>query len=311
MSYNQPGPYGGQPQQGGPYGQPGPYGQQPPQAPQPGYGYPQQPQAPQPGYGYPQQPPQGVPPQQNPYGQQPPYGQAPYGQQPYNTVPQPPAPAGGKKRTGLIIGAVAVVAAIGVGAYLVIGGKGGSGGIADDGAHKLTTPDTILNGQYKKNSSGTGKMSASDLKDAENWGVHNPKDVSGGYNSGSGLATKSLLISGVYGTIDDPEKVVDAMFAQMKSDSQKNAGSSDGKLVGSPQKVTPAGFSNGVMKCQEIETTQSGQTMKMPFCIWGDHSTLTYVLSYDMAALATGKSTSISDAADLTAKVRDDVRVKA
>src|SRR5436190_1888155 len=46
MSYNQPGPYGGQqPQQPGPYGQqpqqPGPYGQQPP-APQPGYGYPQQ-----------------------------------------------------------------------------------------------------------------------------------------------------------------------------------------------------------------------------------------------------------------------------
>ncbi|MFF1376636.1 hypothetical protein [Streptomyces sp. NPDC058308] len=40
MSYNQPGPYGGQqPQQPGPYGQqpqqPGPYGQ-PPQAPQPG-----------------------------------------------------------------------------------------------------------------------------------------------------------------------------------------------------------------------------------------------------------------------------------
>jgi hypothetical protein len=114
----------------------------------------------------------------------------------------------------------------------------------------------------------------------------------------------------VYGSIDDPAKVVDAMFAQMKKDSSSGS-SSDGKLVGSPQAFTPAGFSNGVMKCQEIESSSKGTTAKMPFCIWGDHSTVAYVLSYDMAALAAGKSSSLSDAAALTAKVRNDVRVKA
>jgi hypothetical protein len=319
MSHNQPGPYGGQPQQPGPYGQPaqpGPYGQPPqapqgpPTAPQPGYGYPQQ--APvQPGYGYPQQaPPQpgyGYPQQPDAYGQQPPYGQAGYG------VPQPPAPGGGKKKTGIVLGAVAVVAAIAVGAYFVLGGgSGGSSDVADDGAHKLTAPATVLDGSYKKsgNSEADG-LTADEIKDAESWGVQNPKDISAMYAAGEGLTAKNLMFSGVYGTIDDPEKVVDAMFAQMKAESTKDASAGDGKLVGSPQKFTPAGFDNGVMKCQEIETAESGKKTTMPFCIWGDHSTLSYVITYDLAALTVGKSSTMEEAAELAAKLRQDVRVKA
>ncbi|MFC3577561.1 hypothetical protein ACFOZ0_30720 [Streptomyces yaanensis] len=319
MSYNQPGPYGGQPQQPGPYGQPGqpgpyggqpgPYGQ-PPQAPQPGYGYPQQ-TPPAPGYGYPQQAPQGVPPQQpNPYAQQPgqPYGQPPYGQQPYG-VPQPPAPGGGKKTAAIVIGAVAVVAAIAVVAYFLLSGSGG-GSVADDGAHKLTAPATVINGTYKKaDSSSSGEMTDSDVKDFESWGVKNPKDVSAGYTAGSGLSVKSLSFVGVYGTIDDPEKVVDAMFAKVKENAAKN--SAEGKLVGSPQEFTPDGFENGVMKCQISEGTSSGKTVQVPFCIWGDHSTVTYVISTDVAALAAGKGSSMQDAAALAAKLRNDVRVKA
>ncbi|MFE3168651.1 hypothetical protein [Streptomyces sp. NPDC059224] len=312
MSHNQPGPYGGPPQQPGPYGQqPGPYGQQ--QPPQPGYGYPQQPpgQPPQPGYGY---PPQGapVPPQQNPYGQQqPPYGQPPYGQQPYG-VPQPPAPGAGKKRTGLIIGAVAVVAAIAVGAYFALGSSGGSAGsVADDGPHKLTAPAVVIDGAYKKQgNSESGKLTSSDVKDAEGWGIHDPKDVSASYVQGSGLTAKSLTFSGVYGTIDDPGKTVDAMFAETKAESAKS--DSEGKLVGEPRTFKPAGF-EGIMKCQEIESKDSstGKSTTMPFCVWGDHSTVAYVFAYDLAAIATGKSGSMDDTASLTAKLRDDVRVKA
>ncbi|MDX2545439.1 hypothetical protein ACOT81_15690 [Streptomyces sp. WI04-05B] len=320
MSHNQPGPYDGPPQQPGPYGQPaqpGPYGQPPqappgpPTAPQPGYGYPQQTPPPQPGYGYPQQaPPQpgyGYPQQPDAYGQQPPYGQAPYG------VPQPPAPGGGKKKTGIVIGAVAVVAAVAVGAYFVLsGGSSGGSDIADDGAHKLTAPATVLDGEYKKsgNSESDG-LTADEIKDAESWGVQNPKDVSAMYASGEGLTAKNVMFSGVYGTIDDPEKVVDAMFAQMKAESTKSGSADDGKLVGSPQEFTPAGFDNGVMKCQEIETSESGKTTKMPFCIWGDHSTLSYVLTYDLAALTVGKSATMEEAAEFAAKLRKEVRVKA
>ncbi|MFK0151820.1 hypothetical protein ACIQVL_06500 [Streptomyces sp. NPDC090499] len=323
MSYNQPGPYGGPPpQQPGPYGQqPGPYGG-PPQAPQPGYGYPQQappqpgpygqqpPQPPQPGYGYPQQ---GVPPQPNPYGQQPPYGQPPYG------VPQPPAPAGGKKRTGLVVGAVAVVAAVAVGAYFVLAGSNGGDGIKDDGAHKLTTPATVVNGTYKKSDSAdtSGGLTDSDVSDFEKMGVKNPKSVSAGYGSGSGLTTKSLSFAGVYGTIDDPEAVVDAMFAKVKSESEKSGSTDRSKLVGSPETVSPAGFANGIMKCQVVQIDNSSgasagepTTLKTPMCIWGDHSTVAIVTAFSYANLAGSDSSLVAGNADIAAKLRNEVRVK-
>jgi hypothetical protein len=226
-------------------------------------------------------------------------------------MPQPPAPAGGKKKTGLIIGAVAVVAAVAVGVYFAVGGSGGSD-VADDGPHKLITPAKVINGTYKKSDQDSADqgMSQSDLKKTEALGVKDPKDVSAGYSYGSGLAGKSLGFSGVYGTINDPEKVVDGLFTMMKEDSEKDT-SSKGRLVGSPQKMSPSGFSNGVMKCQSVETKESGKTITTPICAWGDHSTVAYVVSFDFAGIATGKSTSLEDAAQLAAELRNDVRVKA
>jgi hypothetical protein len=168
----------------------------------------------------------------------------------------------------------------------------------------------VIGGEYKKSGkTESGTMSAKDVKDAESWGVKGAKDVGANYASGTGLTAKNLMFSGVYGTIDDPEKAVDAMFAKSKENSEKESGS-DTKLVGSPETVKPAGFSNGVMKCQYAQTTSSGKTTKMPICIWGDHSTLTYVLSYDLAAMTTGKSTTIDEAAEIAAKLRKDIRVK-
>ncbi|MEU8988470.1 hypothetical protein AB0C98_18810 [Streptomyces sp. NPDC048558] len=327
MSYNQPGPYGGQPQQPGPYGQPqqpGPYGQ-PPQAPQPGYGYPQQapPAQPQPGYGYPQQPP-GVPPQQpNPYGQQPQYGQ----QQPYG-MPQPPAPGGGGKKAGLIIGAVAVVAAIGVGAYFVLGGSsGGAGNLEDDGAHKLATPATVLS-EYKRigedGQTAGGNDTASEL---EKSGVKNGKTVVGAYSTAdlsdydpsdpssapdlTELATaKSLTYVGAYGEIADPEKALDAFFANIKksaaeSSSSSSNGAPKSELVGEPE---AADLDGAVMKCQAAKG-QDLMTKKEKtnwFCVWADYSTLAMVSPND-ATTEVSKDTAI----DIATKLRPQVRVKA
>ncbi|MCH0566747.1 hypothetical protein [Streptomyces sp. MUM 2J] len=309
MSHNQPGPYGQQPQAPQPgYGHP-----QQPQAPQPGYGYPQPP-APQPGYGHPQQAPQGVPPQPGPYGQQPPPGQAPYG-----AVPQPPAPAGGGKKTGLIIGAVAVVAAIAVGAYLVIGGGGGGSDVADDGPHKLTTPETVL-GDYKKSEGDSSTMSDEDMKDAEKWGVHNPRDVSAAYQAGDAdnpLSQRMIQFGGVYGTIDDPEKTVDAMFAYMKTQSKDGGSDDDVTLVGEPKTYKPASLDGAVLKCQQAKVDNSdggaGQPkeISMSVCIWGDHSTLGFVMPMEFASLAAGRSADPEADAELAAKLRNEVRVKA
>ncbi|MEU0002732.1 hypothetical protein ABZ079_00090 [Streptomyces sp. NPDC006314] len=325
MSNNQPGPYGGPPQQPGPYGQqgqPGPYGQagpygQQPQAPQPGYGYPQQAPPAQPGYGYPQQTPPaqpgyGYPQQPGPYGEQQPN---PYGQQSYG-VPQAPQPGGGKKKTGLIIGAVAVVAAVAVGAYFVLGGSNG-GGVADDGPHKLTTPATVLT-EYKKKDGDSDTMTSKDLKDAEKWGVHDPKDVSAQYQSGdedNPLSRKMIQFGGVYGTIDDPEKAVDAMFAYMKTESQKDS-DSKAALKGEPKAYEPAGLDGAILKCQQATAPTGASSggpkdVTMTICVWGDHSTLGLVMPMDLASLLAGRSSDPAADAELAAKFRDEVRVKA
>ncbi|MEU1519555.1 hypothetical protein ABZ490_46850 [Streptomyces sp. NPDC005811] len=330
MSHQQPGPYGGQPQQPGPYGgQPGLYGQ-PPQAPQPGYGYPQQPPAPQPGYGYPAQPPQAGPYGQQPaYGQQPPtvaaYGQQPpYGQPPYG-VPQPPVPSGGGgKKVGIILGSVAVVAAIGVGAFFVLGTGSGSGGLKDDGAHKLATPATVLS-EYKRASddgASAGDDSASDL---EKSGVKNGKTVLGVYSTAdlSGydpsdpstapdaaeLATaKGITFAGAYGTIADPEKALDTFFANFKKSSADSSSSSSGsnaELVGEPEAVDLDG---AVMKCQAATGTNITTKQKKTdwFCAWADYSTIAMVSPGDVT-----KGVTKDVAADITKKLRDEVRVKA
>ncbi|MET8830369.1 hypothetical protein ABZX40_32840 [Streptomyces sp. NPDC004610] len=319
MSYNQPGPYGGQPQQpgphgqSGPYGQPGPYGQQP-QAPQPGYGYPQQPPAPlqgQPGYGYPQQP--GAPQQPGPYGQQPnPYGQQPPGQPPYG-VPQPPAPGGGKKRTGLIIGAVAVVAAIGVGAYFVIGGgSGGAGGIEDDGPHKLSAPATVLSKYDRFGEPTEEEASASDAKDLEKAGITDPTSVGAIYSTTDLAAiedpsemsdAENITYFGVYGKVADPQAALDSTFAEMK----KESGGEDITFVGEAKSVEPASLDGAVMKCQQAESPSvlTGEKQNTYLCIWADYSTMGVV-----EPTAGTTTYTLDEAAKLAADLRKEVRVK-
>ncbi|MDI3388561.1 hypothetical protein QIS99_20470 [Streptomyces sp. B-S-A8] len=308
MSYNQPGPYGGQPQQPGPYGQqpqqPGPYGQQP-QPQQPGYGYPQQaPQGvpPQQGYGYPQQQ------QPGPYGQQ----QAPYGQ-----VPPPPPGGGGGKKTGIIVAAVVAVALVAGGVWFFTSGGGGGSTVADDGkTYELTTPATLL-GEYKKKE---GTESSGQIRDAEKWGLKNGKEVGSQYMAGSGMSQKLIQFNGAYGEIEDPEAFLDAAFTGMEEEAGKNP--SQGKLIGEPQEMSPAGFEGGAMKCQETEVDlgaslggdtggSSKQVMKMPICMWSDHSTFAVVITSDAKAMLSGESPSLDEAAATAAKVRDEVRVEA
>ncbi|TQJ53087.1 hypothetical protein [Streptomyces sp. SLBN-115] len=329
MSHNQPGPYGGPPQQPGPYGQQGPYGQ-PPQAPQPGYGYPQQPPAPQPGYGYPQQPPQGVPPQTPPYGQQPPpYGQPqpPYGQQPQYGFPQPPAPSGGGKKAGIIIGAIAVVAAIGVGAYFVIGG---GGGLEDDGAHTLNTPATVIS-EYKQVGKGAESSDSDTTKYLTASGVKGGKAVVGQWSTADFgdydpenpdssdlpseaelLTAKGITLVGGYGEIADPEAALDKYFVAIQkeledSNSSSSSSTTEGKteLIGQPEE---ADIDGALMKCQSAKSTNSLTKKESTdwFCVWSDYSTIAMVSPGDNT-----KSITKDAAIDITTKLRDEVRVKA
>ncbi|MGY1549202.1 hypothetical protein [Streptomyces sp. MN6] len=342
MSHHQPGPYGGQPQQPGPYGQQGPYGGQP-QPPQPGYGYPQQAPPAQPCYGYPQQPGQpgqpGVPPQQPPYGQQPaygrpPYGQAPYGQPQYGMPPQPPASGGGGggKVAAIVVGAVAVVTAIGVGAYFLIGGDGGSGaaGLTDDGPHKLTVPKTVLD-EYQRFGDGSEESDSDTAKDMEKSGVKNgtailgqwstadfgnydPADPStaGDFPDRSELLTaRGITMVGGYGEIADPHKTLDKFFANIqeqveKSSSENSGGMQNAELVGEPEEVEIAGT---VAKCQSTKSVNALTKKESTdwFCAWADHSTVGMASPGDNTGTGVDKDTAV----DITTKLREQVRVKA
>ncbi|WP_346173759.1 hypothetical protein [Streptomyces cuspidosporus] len=310
MSHNQPppGPYGtppgtppgpppGPPSQGGPnpYGQgaPGPYGQgapgpyaqgapgpyaqggapyAAPQPPQPGYGYPQQPQMP-PGY------PPGMP-------------------------PAPPGGGGKGKTTGLVIGAVVVVAAI-VGGVLLFRGASDDE-LTDDGKdYRLTVPSTVL-GEYTSDS-GDSTSQRLDGEAARDFGL----------TKGMGLEVewatpgdaKKIQMLGAYGTVPDPEKSVDSFFSKLKKKSE-TAGSEDSDVVvvGSPERKSPAGFENGVMKCQIIrpkEEPSPDEPSSLALCVWADYDTVALVIPREGA-----RDLTLDESAQTAANLRKEVRVE-
>ncbi|MFD5420367.1 hypothetical protein ACFWJT_20355 [Streptomyces sp. NPDC127069] len=316
MSYNQPGPYGQQPQQPGPYGQqppppPNPYGQQPQQ---PAYGYPQQ--APPPAYPQPTPPP-GYPQQggyQTPPAPQPAYG---YQQQPPQQGYMPPPAPPKKSKAGPIIAVIAVVAVIGGAGWWFLGGSGGSVSDATKG-YKLVAPPSV--GEFQQDPKYKPKdFTDKDKQEAEAAGVKNAAQVGMDYVSGdpkNPLAMKVISFNGVYGDIADPEKTVDGQFAAAKLKLSKD-GKSDVQLIGSPKEMTPAGFKGAVMKCQEVKATSKDPSTKgpkeatVPICIWADYSTAATVTSTDVGSLLTGKpGYTLEQNAEFTAKLYNTARVK-
>ncbi|MGP3752436.1 hypothetical protein [Streptomyces sp. IBSNAI001] len=338
MSYNQPGPYGGQPPQGqpGPYGQqPGPYGQQPgPYGGPPPQGPPQgQPQG-QPGYGYPQQAPQGVPPQQQPpqgygypQGQQPgPYGQQPPtppygGQQAYPGMP--PQPGGApKKKTGLIIGAAVVALAVVAGGVYFLTSGGGNGDVADSTKGYKLTPAASVDSYKKKDNSSSDTPTSKEKAEAEALGIKDAHKAEAQYQSGdlekNPLTTKMLMLYGNWGEVSDPAKALNGMFAQAKMGMAENDDATT-SLVGNPEEVTPAGFEGALMKCQDMKvvndeadgTAAKGpKEMTMPVCIWADYSTVGAVIGVDIGAAMTNKSMTQDETAALAAKLYNTSRTK-
>ncbi len=243
-------------------------------------------------------------------------------------MPQPPAPGGGGKKTGLIIGAVAVVAAIGVGAYFALGGsRGGAGGsLEDDGAHKLTTPQKLLS-DYSRMGDKGGASSSDSMSELEKSGVKNGTNVTGLYSTadlsgydpndpnssmpdlGALAKAKNIYYGGAYGEIADPEKALDAFFAAFKKSAEEKPSSSSSapktELVGEPES---ADLDGAVMKCQSTkgQDLMTKQERINWFCAWADYSTIALVSPTDATA-----SVSKDVAIDITTKVRAEIRVKA
>ncbi|MEW1636636.1 hypothetical protein AB0469_21455 [Streptomyces sp. NPDC093801] len=317
MSFNQPGPYGQQPQQ------PGPYGQQPPPPPNP-YGQP----APQPGYGYPQQTPPPPPPppafpQQGGYPQQPPqpaYGyQQPPQQQAYMPPPAPPK----KSKAGPIIAVVAVVAVIGGAGWWFLGD--GAGGVSDaTKGYKLAFPAAVDSYQKQPDTAGAPNPDtplAGDKKTrAQALGVQNAHSANAKYQVGADPKGKSLSASGLWGDIADPAKAIDNYYAGLsQSNGEVEKMGFKYEVVGTPKEFSPAGFKGAVMKCANVKlvnlkpaaTGKEPKEIQVPSCAWGDHSTLVGVNAIDPAVLlAGGSSGTLDDVAALAAKLYNTSRTK-
>ncbi|MEU8779782.1 hypothetical protein [Streptomyces sp. NPDC048606] len=324
MSYNQPGPYGQQPQQPGPYGQqpppPNPYGQQ---QPQPGYGYPQQAPPGVPPQGYPQQPPQPGYPQQPPpppgypqQPQQPSYGYQQPATPPYGGGAVPPQDPPKKSKTGLVIGAVVAIAAIGGGAWYFLGA--GDPVSEDTKGYKLVAPESV--GEFQKNPKyQETPMTDEEKKQTKAAGVNDAAKVEMSYTTGdpkNPLTSKAINLTGYWGSLGSPEKSVDAYFAALKLSLAKNDKVTV-ETAGTPAEFTPDGFKGAVMKCQEFKFIAKDTAAKgpkesvVPVCVWADYSTLASVSASDAGAILTGKpGYTLAQASDFAAKLYNTARVK-
>ena len=296
MSTNQPGPYGGQPQQPG-YGYPQQPGQPGGVPPQQGYGYPQQPGQPGP-YGEPGQPgPYGQPGQPGPYGQQPP-GQPPYGPPQQPGMPVPPQGGGGKGKTiGIVVGAVVVVAA-------VVGGLFATGVVGGDGASYKLEPPQKLAGEYDRQGDvkrgETGELKSGEGKTKKIPDLDADGDVSAQYSSGQ----KKVQFAGAFGALSDPDASLDFLIEeQTKSVSKLGIKPENSEW----KEMSPSGFDGELLKCTKF-TGASGR-MQMSVCAWVDSSTIGTVLYTEQKGMS-ADALSEDEMADLTAKAWKESRVE-
>jgi hypothetical protein len=119
---------------------------------------------------------------------------------------------------------VALVA-IGGGVWWFTSG-GGSSSLSDDGPHKLTTPATVLGGDYQRMGENQEPEDASsgDARDLAAGGITDAKSVE----------SKAITFLGLFGKVEDPEDALDTAFADINKDPD-----SDMKLIGDPRSVSP------------------------------------------------------------------------
>ncbi|MGW7486022.1 hypothetical protein [Streptomyces sp. NPDC054786] len=195
-----------------------------------------------------------------------------------------------------IIGAVAGVLVIGTlaSAGVFRGGGSSSGGSAGP-KYRITVPQTLASGEYKLAKDISQQAGSAVPHDGAN--EHGIKAAGGQYSSG----TKSLVMLGLYGAIDDPETTVDHTIRGMTSDGKTEVAVAD-------KEFTPSGGGDA-LSCGVDVRTEMGQKVTLPFCVWADSSTSGNVAETDAAQLAKDpRSVDLQEFADKAARIRSEVR---
>ncbi|MCR8576558.1 hypothetical protein [Streptomyces sp. Isolate_219] len=207
----------------------------------------------------------------------------------------PPKRNGGK--TWGILGAVAGVLVIGtlVSTAARNGGGSSSGGSDDGPRYRITVPQTLAGGEYKLAKDISQQATEAVPHDGAN--EHNIKAAGGQYSSG----TKSLVMLGLYGVIDDPETAIEHSINGMTRDGKTEVAVED-------KKFTPTGGGDS-LTCGVDVRTEMGQKVTLPFCIWADSSASANVAETDASDLSKDpQSVDLQEFADKAAKIRSEVR---
>ncbi|MFJ9853768.1 hypothetical protein [Streptomyces sp. NPDC101150] len=199
----------------------------------------------------------------------------------------------------MVIGTVASVAAFAGGGDGGGGGGGGGGGAAKPSAgpkYRITVPKSLVGGEYALTKDISQQADSQVPHNGTN--AHGIRTVGGQYTAG----TKSLVMMGMYGTIDDADEGVEHMIGGMKD--------SPGAEVGVPEKkFTPSGGGKP-LTCGVDVKNQAGQKVTFSFCVWGTSSTTASVALVDAADPAKDpKSVDLQALADTASKIRDEVQV--
>lgn len=240
-------------------------------------------------------------------------------QPPSVTAPRNGGKGKGKgKAIGIGAGALVVVGALVAGGVYLLGGGDDS---EDAGSYTLVMPDTLVDGAFKKDSSGGDakpeEPSDSDVEEMKSFGVENADGADGSYTNAE---KQSLRVVGVHGDIPDPVKSVNDLLAKTQKqdkDEQKIPGA---KTETTPYKdYHPAGFKGAVLKCTDSKTTYTfdggapmGNALETSTCVWGDKGVLGMVTVDNMQGVAEGKTKGLSakELSEVTAKVRAEIRKK-
>jgi hypothetical protein len=214
-----------------------------------------------------------------------------------------------RHRRTLLAATAAAIALTGALTAVLLWPHAEASALQDDGPHKLVAPKRVLRKYYLWTSIDRTRSLAQDH--------HKQLGVAGGtamrlhYSTFDALGghipdgpTENVDLDGTYGTVADPEKAVDALFALLRAE---DAHDGTIKLLGKPKERHPESFTNAVMKCQ-VERTLSLLGERMgddPVCAWADYSTAAIVRfsSGDRGAM------SVADAAQLATDLRREIRV--
>ncbi|MFK0297125.1 hypothetical protein ACIQU6_42575 [Streptomyces sp. NPDC090442] len=233
-----------------------------------------------------------------PYGApQAPYSappQAPYGY-PGAGMPPPVPPKSNAGKVWAVVGAVAGVVVLGgIAAAVVLSGGGGGGG-ASGPKYRVTVPQTLADGSYTLAKDISAQASSSVPHDGAN--EHGISSVGGQYTSG----TKSLVMVGMYGTIDNPRTTVEHAIGGMKSDSRTHVAVAE-------REFTPSG-GGAPLTCGVDVREELGQQVTLGFCVWVDASTSGNVAQTDASDLAKDpQAVDLQAFADTVGKIRNEVR---